>query len=110
MNRKMLDLTTVCIGVIAQTRNMSRQSAFMQTKGRDLTDIPEAKQIILDIKIASVIAKYAERYNVSLEEATETFYNSVTAQLIEERIADMHCRSDIYLADELHLEVEEKKQ
>ncbi len=71
---------------------------------------PESRQIILDMKIASVIAKYAERYNVSLEEATETFYNSSLAQLIDERVADLHCRSDIYLADELHLELEEKKQ
>ncbi len=70
---------------------------------------PESRQIILDMKIASVIAKYAERYHVSLEEATETFYSSVTAQLIEERIADMHCRSDGYLADELWLEVQKNK-
>lgn len=70
----------------------------------------ESRQIILDMKIASVIAKYAERYNVSLEEATKTFYTSVTAQLIEERIADMHCRSDGYLADELWLEVQAKRK
>ncbi len=71
---------------------------------------PEARQIILDMKIASVIAKYAELYNVSLEDATKQFYESSLAQLIEERIADLHCRSDIYLADELHLELEEKKK
>ncbi len=71
-------------------------------------DSPEAKQIILDMKISNMIAKYAERYHVSLEEATELFYNSLLSQLIEERIADLHCRSDIYLADELHLELEEK--
>lgn len=69
---------------------------------------PESRQIILDMKIASVINKYAERYNVSLEEATDAFYSSVTAQLIEDRIADMHCRSDGYLADELWLELQEK--
>ncbi len=73
------------------------------------TPTPETRQIILDMKIASVIAKYAERYNVSLEDATETFYSSVTAQLIEERIADMHCRSDGYLADELWLEIQKKE-
>ncbi len=62
------------------------------------------------MKIARVIEKYAEMYGVSLEEAMETFYTSVTAQLIEERVADLHCRSDGYLAEELWLEVQEKKK
>lgn len=29
------------------------------------------------------------------------FYDSETFKLIHEGIADMHCRSDLYLADEL---------
>ncbi len=68
---------------------------------------PEARQIILDMKIARIIETYAQMYDVSLEEAMETFYTSVTAQLIEERVADLHCRSDGYLAEELWLEVQE---
>ncbi len=71
---------------------------------------PESRQIILDMKISNIIQKYANRYHVSLKEATETYYGSVTAQLVEDRIADMHCRSDGYLADELWLEVQENKE
>ncbi len=71
---------------------------------------PESRQIILDMKISNIIQKYAERYHVSLKEAVETYYNSETARLVEERIADMHCRSDGYLADELWLEVQENKK
>ncbi|MCD8291366.1 MAG: DUF3791 domain-containing protein [Prevotella sp.] len=71
---------------------------------------PESRQIILDMKISRIIKKYAERYNVSLEEAMDTYYSSITAQLVEERIADMHCRSDGYLADELWLEVQKNKE
>ncbi len=74
------------------------------------TPSPESKQIILDMKIASVIAEFSKRYNVSLELATDLFYNSLTAQLIEERVADLHCRSNGYLADELWLELQEKNQ
>ena len=70
---------------------------------------PETRQIILDMKISAVIAEYADRYNVTLEEAADTYYNSVTAQLIEERIADLHCRSNGYLADELWLEIQNNK-
>ena len=39
----------------------------------------------------------------------ECFYDSDTYRLISEGIADMHCRSDEYLADELLLELKEAK-
>lgn len=32
------------------------------------------------------------------------FYHSTTFQLLQEGIADLHCRSDLYLADELMME------
>ncbi len=68
----------------------------------------QGKQIVLDMKIASIIETYSKRYNVSLEEATDLFYNSYTMLMIERGIADMHCRSDIYLADELWMEVQKR--
>lgn len=64
-----------------------------------MTSISEkSRQIILDRKIARIIEVYSLLYNVSLEEATDIYYNSVTSQLIEEGVADLHCRSDKYLA------------
>lgn len=75
-----------------------------------MTATKESRQIILDMKISRIIQFYAERYHVSLEEATDTYYTSVTAQLVDERIADMHCRSDGYLADELWKEVQGNKE
>ena len=65
----------------------------------------KSRQVILDRKIARIIEAYSIRYGVSLEEAVNIYYNSVTSQMIEEGIADLHCRSDKYLADELWLEV-----
>ena len=64
----------------------------------------KSRQVILDRKIARIIEAYSIRYGVSLEEATNIYYNSVTSQMIEEGIADLHCRSDKYLAEELWLE------
>lgn len=32
------------------------------------------------------------------------FYHSTTFQLLQEGVADLHCRSDLYLADELMME------
>lgn len=69
-----------------------------------MTVSEKSRQVLIDRKIARIIRVYSERYNVSLEEATDLYYNSVTAQLIEEGIADLHCRSDKYLAEELWLE------
>lgn len=64
----------------------------------------KSRQVILDRKIARIIETYSIRYGVSLEEAANIYYNSVTSQMIEEGIADLHCRSDKYLADELWIE------
>lgn len=68
------------------------------------------RQIVLDMKIARIIRIYNEEHNVSLEEATDTYYPPATARKIEEGIADLHCRSDKYLVDELWLEVQENKK
>lgn len=65
----------------------------------------KSRQVILDRKIARIIETFSERYNIGLEEATDLYYNSVTSQLIEDGVADLHCRSDKYLADELWIEL-----
>ncbi len=39
-----------------------------------------------------------------LQDATDIYYESETANLIEEGIADLHCRSDKYLATEVWME------
>lgn len=43
----------------------------------------------------------SEMYNVSLDDAMDMFYNSETIQLMEEGVADLHCRSEKYLAEEV---------
>lgn len=54
--------------------------------------------IYLAEKCARVISAISELYNVPLQEATDIFYQSDTSVLIEEKVADLHCRSDKYLA------------
>lgn len=49
-------------------------------------------------KAAIIIIAICETYNVSLEEATAIFYKSETSALIDEGVADLHCRSPKYLA------------
>lgn len=47
-------------------------------------------------------------FNVSLDKAAEIYYSSETASMIEEGVADLHCRSDKYLAGEVWREYQEK--
>ena len=59
----------------------------------------EARQNILDEKFSHIIVALSEQHNISIEQAMDIFYNSATSQLIEEGVADLHCRSSKYLAD-----------
>lgn len=70
----------------------------------------EAKQTVLDMKFACIIETFSKEFGVTLEEATGLFYNSQTMSMIERGVADMHCRSDKYLAEELWLEIQEKNK
>ncbi|WP_301425517.1 DUF3791 domain-containing protein [Bacteroides caecimuris] len=49
-------------------------------------------------KNAAIITAMSELFSVSIQEATNIYYQSETAQLIEEKVADLHCRSEKYLA------------
>ena len=59
----------------------------------------EARQNILDEKFSHIIVALSEQHNISIEQAMDIFYNSTTSQLIEDGVADLHCRSSKYLAD-----------
>ena len=68
----------------------------------------EANKTILQMKYARIVAIFAKESGLSLEDALAFFYDSDTYKLISEGVADMHCRSDEYLADELMLEYKEQ--
>lgn len=56
---------------------------------------------------AAIIMAMTELFGISIQEATNIYYQSETAQLIEDKVADLHCRSEKYLATlvwEEHLE------
>ena len=50
-------------------------------------------------KSYAVILCISEMQGVSLEEAMDIYYTSPYANLIDEGIADLHCRSSKYLAE-----------
>lgn len=58
----------------------------------------ESKTVLRGDKCANIIQNISTVYGVTIEKATDIFYNSDTSVLIEEGVADLHCRSDRYLA------------
>lgn len=70
----------------------------------------EASRIILDMKYARIIDMLARRLGITREEAMDMFYNSPIFELIDKGVADMHCRSDQYLVDEIISAEKEKSE
>lgn len=63
--------------------------------------IDASKQIVLQAKYARIISLIASKSNITLDQAMERFYSSEVFLLIQDGVADLHCRSDQYLADEV---------
>lgn len=59
------------------------------------------KQAVLQMKYARIIDAMAQLGGVTPEEAMDIFYNASLMPLIQEGVADLHCRSDEYLAKEI---------
>ena len=64
----------------------------------------EANETLLQMKYARIIEQIAADLGVSNADAMDRFYNSCTFQLISQGIADLHCRSEHYLAEEVERE------
>ena len=64
----------------------------------------EANSVLLQKKYVRIVALFAEQMQLTLDEALEFFYRSETYQELRDGIADLHCRSDQYIVDELKLE------
>lgn len=69
-----------------------------------------ANPILLQKKYSRVIELFAERQNISPDEALRIFYESELYQLISNGISDMHCMSDVYLAEDLEQEYLQNKK
>lgn len=58
----------------------------------------ESKTVLRGSKCAHIIMSICALYGITPEEATDMFYRSETASMIEDGVADLQCRSDKYLA------------
>lgn len=67
----------------------------------------QADKTILQMKYARIVKLFADKLHLEYEDALGFFYSSDTYRLLSGGVADMHCLSDEYLADELVLEWKE---
>ena len=67
-----------------------------------------ANPILLQKKYSRVIECFAKRQGISLDEALGFFYHSEVYKLVCDGVSDMHCMSDLYLAEELKDEYNNK--
>ena len=61
----------------------------------------EGWQAILEANVAIIKSVNTDLFKVTIDDAMDMFYNSETIQLMEEGVADLHCRSEKYLAEEV---------
>ena len=69
----------------------------------------QADKTLLQMKYARVVALFAAQQGLPVEKALDFFYHSETYQELREGIADLHCRSDQYVADELAAEYHDRQ-
>lgn len=61
----------------------------------------KATRILRDMKYTRIIELISEKENISRDEAMDILYSSPLFEIIDDGSADLICRSDIYLADEV---------
>ena len=66
----------------------------------------EANRILLQKKYARIIMLLAEKQGILVEEALKIFYESDVYKMMSTGEADLHCRSDYYILDEILIEIE----
>lgn len=70
----------------------------------------ESRMVMRANKCANIIISLCSLYGLSLQEATDMFYQSETIELIEDGVADLQCRSDKYLATLIWEEIQEHQK
>ena len=68
-----------------------------------------AHPVLLQKKYTRIVALFAQRNKLSLDEALDFFYHSDVYRFRSEGISDMHCRSDLYLVEDLEREYDAKR-
>ncbi len=69
----------------------------------------EANIHLMRMMYARVIMTFAQMMSMDPLKASYYFYNSQLFELLQDGVADLHCRSERYLAEELKLELQTRR-
>lgn len=61
----------------------------------------KSTRILRDMKYARIIGLIAEKQQIPPEKAMDILYSSPLFEIIDDGTADLICRSDLYLAEEI---------
>ena len=68
-----------------------------------------AHPVLLQKKYTRIVTLFAQRNHLTFDTALDFFYHSDVYKFMSEGISDMHCRSDLYLVEDLENEHATKK-
>ena len=68
-----------------------------------------ANPVLMQKKYTRIVELFAQKAGLSLDDALKVFYHSDVYDLMSDGVSNMHCMSDIYLADDLLREFNENK-
>lgn len=68
-----------------------------------------ANPVLMQKKYTRVVELFAQKAALSFDDALKVFYHSDVYDLMSDGVSNMHCMSDIYLADDLLREFNENK-
>lgn len=64
----------------------------------------DAEPLILQMKYVSIVKRFADKLNLSLDDALRIFYESEVYQFMRDGVSDMHCMSEEYIIEDLEEE------
>lgn len=78
---------------------MIKDFSNIHSETPDIVDIDDV--LFKNLKYACIIELISEKLQIPLEEAMDMLYSSPLFEIIDDGTADLICRSDIYLTDEI---------
>ena len=70
---------------------------------------PLVNDTLLQMKYARVVCLLAEKLGVNHDRALDIFYNSDTYEYLDNKMYHLHNMGDLYLVDEILLELQAKQ-
>ena len=80
---------------------MIKEISIIPSKTPGFVDDDLLDDLVKALKYARIIELIAEKQHILLEESMDMLYTSPLFEIIDDGTADLICRSDIYLANEI---------